>query len=205
MLMPICAIMFPRPGRSLNKRTLFFPPSAKTRLKSKQSFRPFSPEILDMLGRLYLVLLFRACLCGANQPPNAQDRLISCLNSSKVPQALPGTPEFAISSSPHNIRLRFTPLAIALPTTVSHVQTAVACGRRLGVKVNARSGGHNYGSHGIGGEDGHLVVDLRNMNTTSVNSATKLATVAPGARLGNMAIALDAQGKRAIPHGICPK
>lgn len=133
------------------------------------------------------------------------EKVIQCLTASDVPQALPGTPEFAKSSSPHNIRLQFTPLAIARPTTVSHVQAAVACGRKHGVKVNARSGGRNYGSHGIGGEDGHLVIDLRFLNSTVVDPSTHIATVGPGTKLGNLALALDAHEKRAIPHGVCPK
>ncbi len=139
------------------------------------------------------------------QPASKADKVIQCLTASGVPQALPGTDAFASSSSPHNLRLQFTPLAVALPTTVSHVQAAVACGRKNGVKVNPRSGGHNYCSHGIGGEDGHLVVDLRFLNQTVVDPSTNVATVGPGAKLGNLAIALDAQGKRAIPHGVCPK
>jgi hypothetical protein len=133
------------------------------------------------------------------------DKVIQCLTKASVPQALPGTPEFERSRSPHNLREQFTPLAIALPTTVSHVQAAVACGRKNGVKVNPRSGGHNYGSHGIGGEDGHLVVDLRFLNDVKVDNCTHVATVGPGAKLGNLALALDAQGKRSIPHGLCPK
>ncbi|KAK0719113.1 hypothetical protein B0H67DRAFT_532709 [Lasiosphaeris hirsuta] len=144
--------------------------------------------------------------CSPGGPVStSSESVIQCLTASNVPQALPGTPEFAKSSSPHNLRLRFTPLAIAVPSTVSHVQAAVACGRQHGVKVNARSGGHSYASHGIGGEDGHLVIDLRLLNQVIVDPDTKVATVGPGAKLGNMAIQLDAQGKRLIPHGICPK
>ena len=133
------------------------------------------------------------------------DSVIDCLTTSGVPQALPGTAEFATSSSPHNVRLRFTPLAIAVPSTVPQVQAAVTCGRKHGVKVNARSGGHNYASHGIGGEDGHLVIDLKLLNQVAVDSRTQVATVGPGTKLGNLALALDAQGNRAIPHGVCPK
>jgi FAD/FMN-containing dehydrogenase len=158
-----------------------------------------------MIWFLDLALFFAACTRGANLPPSVQNQVLGCLDSAKVPQALPGTSQFGISSSPHNVRLRFTPLAIALPANVAHVQAAVGCGRRHGVKVNALSGGHNYASHGLGGEDGHLVIDLRNMNVTSVDPKTKIAIIGPGTRLGNMAIALDTQGKRALPHGLCPK
>ncbi|KAG7285955.1 hypothetical protein NEMBOFW57_008251 [Staphylotrichum longicolle] len=138
------------------------------------------------------------CLGDSSLEPRT-DKVIQCLTAAGVPQALPGTPEFATSSSPHNLRLPFTPRAIALPATVAHVQAAVACGRKNGVKVNARSGGHNYGSHGIGGEDGHLVIDLKFLNQTIIDSRTQIATVGPGAKLGNLAIAVGVGGH--VLHG----
>lgn len=73
------------------------------------------------------------------------------------------------------------------------------------MKVNAKSGGHNFASHGLGGEDGHLVLDMQGFDDVKVDSKTGLAKVGSGVRLGNMAIELDKQGKRAIPHGVCPK
>jgi FAD/FMN-containing dehydrogenase len=158
----------------------------------------------NMLQLLSVSLVLGAHIC-AGQAESPSEKVIQCLTAAGVPQALPGTPEFARSSRPHNLRLPFTPLAIAVPSAVSHVQAAIACGREHGVKVNAKSGGHSYASHGIGGEDGHLVVDLRLLNEVVVDPNTNIATVGPGAKLGNMAIALDAQGKRSIPHGVCPK
>lgn len=148
------------------------------------------------------VLQVHCCLSG---PRNLSEKVVQCLTMSRVPQALPGTPEFAKFSSSHNLRLQFTPVAIAVPTTVSHVQAAVACGLDHVVKVNARSGGHSYASHRIGGEDGHLIVDLGRLNQVVVDADTNIAIVGPEAKLGNMAIQLDVQGKRFIPHGLCPK
>jgi hypothetical protein len=161
-------------------------------------------DIMSHLIKAFLALGLGAQCCFAHSE-TASEKVIQCLTASGVPQALPGTPEFAKSSSPHNLRQQFTPLTIAVPTTVSHVQAAVACGRKYGVKVNARSGGHSYASHGIGGENGHLVIDLKLLNQVVLDSCTNIATVGPGAKLGNLAIALDVQGKRAIPHGVCPK
>ncbi len=158
--------------------------------------------MLYLLLIVSFVLQAHCCLGGSRK---LSEKVVQCLTMSTVPQALPGTPEFAKFSSPHNLRLQFTPVAIAVPRTVSHVQAAVACGRNHGVKVNARSGGHSYASHGIGGEDGHLIVDLRRLNQVVVDTDTNIATVGPGAKLGNMAIQLDVQGKRSIPHGLCPK
>jgi hypothetical protein len=64
--------------------------------------------------------------------------------------------------------------------------------------------GHSYAFHDLGGEDGHLVIDLKLFNTVSLDNATNIATTGPGARLGNAALALFNQGGRAMSHGICP-
>jgi len=72
------------------------------------------------------------------------------------------------------------------------------------MKVNPKSGGHSYASHSLGGEDGHLVVDLKFFAETTVDSVSQVATVGPGARLGNVALALFDNGERALAHGICP-
>lgn len=131
-------------------------------------------------------------------------QVISCLSSNNVPQYLPGTSEFAADIIPWNLRTTFTPQALAIPTTVPQVQAAVKCAAQNGVKVNPKSGGHSYAGHSLGGENGHLVIDMKYFDTVTVDSTSKVATVGPGTRLGNLAIALYANGKRAIAHGICP-
>ncbi|KAK6524479.1 hypothetical protein TWF281_011387 [Arthrobotrys megalospora] len=127
-----------------------------------------------------------------------------CLTSNNVPQALPGSSSFTFEAKGFNLRLPFTPLAIAMPTTVPQVQAAVICGVRYGVKISAKAGGHSYANHGIGGEDGHLMINLKYFNTVVLDTATNIATIGPGTRLGNVAQALYTQGKRAISHGTCP-
>jgi hypothetical protein len=58
--------------------------------------------------------------------------------------------------------------------------------------------------HGVGGEDGHLMIDMKLFYNISLDSTTNIATVGPGARLGNLALELFEQGERAVSHGICP-
>lgn len=154
-----------------------------------------------MLSRIVTLLLI-----GANFVTGAPSiaKVVDCLAAAKVPQDLPGSTLFAQDIVTWNLRLQFTPQAFAIPKTVSQVQAAVKCAKKYGVKVNPKSGGHSYASHSIGGEDGHLVVDLRYFNSIKVDAATNIATVGPGARLGNTALALYNQGKRAFAHGICP-
>jgi FAD/FMN-containing dehydrogenase len=136
--------------------------------------------------------------------PCLSSSVTGCLSCSKVPQKVPGSDSFAQDIIPYNIRLNFTPIAFAVPTTVPQVQAAVMCAAKFGVKVNPKSGGHSYASHSIGGEDGHLVVDLKYFNDVTLDTTTNLATVGPGTRLGNLALALYNKGGRAIAHGVCP-
>jgi FAD/FMN-containing dehydrogenase len=132
-----------------------------------------------------------------------RDALSDCLTKSNVPFAVSGNSNFTLESKPFNLRVPFTPDAIALPTTVDHVQAAVLCGASAGVRVSAKSGGHSYASHGLGGENGHLVIALKYMNSVTVDS-NNIASIGAGSRLGNVAIALFNQSARAISHGTCP-
>ena len=47
------------------------------------------------------------------------------------------------------------------------------------------------------------MVDMLNFMTVAVDSSTEKAIIGPGNRLGNVALALNDEG-RALPHGTCP-
>ncbi|KAF3079475.1 hypothetical protein TWF102_003626 [Orbilia oligospora] len=130
--------------------------------------------------------------------------ITDCLTSNDVPQYLPGSSNFNFEAKGFNLRIPFTPVAVAMPTTVPQVQAAVNCGARYRLKISAKAGGHSYANHGIGGEDGHLMINLKYINSVVLDTTTNVATVGPGARLGNVALGLYNQGKRAISHGTCP-
>jgi FAD/FMN-containing dehydrogenase len=155
---------------------------------------------LSLLCLLLIVASIHA-LPGRKEP---RSDIADCLDDASVPQSLPGTTNFTQAIKPFNLRLPFTPVAVAVPTTVAQVQAAVSCGASLGITISPKSGGHSYASHGIGGEDGHLMVDLKHFNTVELDTETGIATIGPGARLGNVATALYAQGKVAFSHGTCP-
>ena len=133
-----------------------------------------------------------------------RDVLADCLGRSGVPTDGFGSTDWMLDAAPFNLQLNFTPIGIAVPTTVQHIQDAVACAAKLGVKANAKCGGHSYGSFGLGGEDGHLTIEMDRMNSVVVDNATLTATVEGGARLGHVASELYAQGGRAFSHGTCP-
>jgi FAD/FMN-containing dehydrogenase len=127
-----------------------------------------------------------------------------CLETAKVPFYESGAEDWGVYASPFNERLEYTPAAIAVPTTTEHIQLAVSCGAENGFKVTPKAGGHSYASLGLGGEDGHLVIQLEHMYNVTLDTETNIATVEPGARLGHLATELITQGNRAISHGTCP-
>ena len=51
--------------------------------------------------------------------------------------------------------------------------------------------------------NGSVVIDMSNFKQISVDPNTHIATIGPGNRLGNIALALNSAG-RALPHGTCP-
>ncbi|TLD09953.1 hypothetical protein PgNI_06467 [Pyricularia grisea] len=146
---------------------------------------------------------FAACTALAS-PLSKIALLDNCLSAAEVPIDAPGSPDWLLDSTTFNLRLNYTPAAIATPTTIPQIQAAVSCAATAGLKANAKSGGHSYASFGTGGEDGHLVIQLDRMNGVSLDVDTGIATVQGGARLGRVANELYKQGKRAISHGTCP-
>ncbi|KAL8408582.1 hypothetical protein RB594_007136 [Gaeumannomyces avenae] len=140
---------------------------------------------------------------AANAPRQAS-QAESCLQGAGVPIVAKSSSVWRVDAAAYNLRVPVTPAAIAVPTAVQQIQAAVSCGARLGLKVTPKGGGHGYASHGLGGEDGHLVVQLDRMSGVSLNTTSNVATVQAGARLGKVATELFRLGARAISHGTCP-
>jgi FAD/FMN-containing dehydrogenase len=132
-----------------------------------------------------------------------QAAIQECLEGAGVPVNALNSTGWNNDVAPFNLRVRYTPIAIAVPATIKHIQDSVACGVKSNLKVNPKSGGHSYASFGLGGENGHLVIQLDRMKSVTVDQ-DNIATIQAGARLGHVALELFAQGKRAISHGTCP-
>lgn len=127
-----------------------------------------------------------------------------CLTQNSVPYQDSTSSSWATTISPYNLRLQYTPAVVTLPTTSQHVSDAIVCAAAAGLKVQAKSGGHSYASYSTGGKDGSVIISLENFNSISVDTETNIATVGGGVRLGNLALGIYSQGKRALPHGTCP-
>lgn len=128
----------------------------------------------------------------------------SCLTGAGVPIDVKGSADWKRDVAPFNTRLPYTPVAIAVPRNTEQIRQAVLCGKKLGIKVSPKSGGHSYASFGFGGEDGHLIVQLDRMHEVTYDAATNVATVQAGTRLGHMAAVLYKNYGRAVSHGTCP-
>jgi FAD/FMN-containing dehydrogenase len=103
---------------------------------------------------------------------------------------LPGAPGYDAARKPplarfHDVR----PQAVVRCATPSDVAATIALGRRAGVHVVARGGGHCFAGRS---STGGIVIDLAPMSAVAV--ADGAATVGGGARLGDVYDALDAHG-----------
>ncbi|KAK3386250.1 hypothetical protein B0T20DRAFT_457743 [Sordaria brevicollis] len=157
-----------------------------------------------MWSALILLSATAALANPLTSPLNKRAAIDDCLKSAGVPADAQGSADWRADVNPFNQRLPYTPVAIAVPTTVEHIQGAVSCAAKLGIKVSPKSGGHSYASFGLGGENGHLVVELDRMYKVTLDKTTNVAEVQAGARLGHVATELYKQGKRAFSHGTCP-
>lgn len=133
-----------------------------------------------------------------------KETAIQCLQNLAVPFIDSTSPTWVSQTTAYNLRIPAVPALIVFAKTPQHVQDAVACGVKTGLKVSARCGNHSYSSLGNGGENNHLIVDVAALSNVTVDRSTHVATVGAGARLGHVATELHNQGRRGIAHGSCP-
>ena len=67
------------------------------------------------------------------------------------------------------------------------VSKTVVCATKLGLAVNARSGGYSYASFGIGGQDGHVIVDVSKLKDIKLDTGSGNAVIQAGTRVGEVA------------------
>jgi hypothetical protein len=176
-----------------------------------------------MPGILYQ-LVVAAAICALSSGSiavasglNATDSFLVCLVGAGVPPRLlqtPASPSYSATllSSVRNLRYVTSdiqrPVAIVAATEPAHAQAAVRCGRRHGVRVRARSGGHDYEGLSYASLDPgerFAVLDLAAFRDVRVDSARAEAWAGSGATLGEVYYAVAAASRvLAFPAGICP-
>ncbi|CAM0875480.1 unnamed protein product [Alopecurus aequalis] len=157
---------------------------------------------------------FLACHMISVPSQASSDDFLRCL-AEKIPSELvyvQGSSYFAtvLVSSIRNPKF-FTnttvrPLCIVTPTDASHVQAAVLCGRRHGVRLRVRSGGHDYEglSYRSARSEVFGVVDLANLRTVSVNQFESTAWVDSGATIGELYYTIAKNNPQiGFPAGVC--
>ena len=149
----------------------------------------------------FIVLALSAFVTGS-LVLTKRDDLTACLADANIPFDTKGSEAWAQDIKPYNLRLTYTPAAVAIPKIPSQIKDAVDCGIKNNVRISAKGGGHGYASFDYGGEDGHLVIILDQMYNVTLEDGK--AKIQPGARLGHVATEIYNQGERAIAHGSCP-
>ncbi|KAI3398109.1 hypothetical protein diail_9862 [Diaporthe ilicicola] len=129
------------------------------------------------------------------------DQLRQQLEQSAVPSVFPDMSEFKKLAHSYNRVFSYTPVVICLPEKDNDVVNAIKSARAHGLKVQAKGGGHSYAAYSSGGQDGSLILNMRNFSTVSLDTKSDIAVVGAGVRLGQLATDLFRQGRRAVPHG----
>ena len=150
----------------------------------------------NLLGIILLLLSTRLPFVAS-----VSANLTSCLSSANLQPISSSSTNYTVDSLAFNRRLSYEPADIVFPTNDQDVASAINCASQAGVKVVARSGGHSYAANGVGGEDGSLVIDLKNLNSVQVTASNQTAVFGTGIRLGDLALALFNGGKQAMAHG----
>lgn len=115
--------------------------------------------------------------------------------------SLPGGARYPVDRELYDPRFDIVrPAAIAFCASATDVARAVSFGRRHGLDMVARSGGHSYGGYST---TTGLVIDVSLMSAVTATPAAGTATIGAGARLIDVYSALAAQGV-SIPAGSCP-
>jgi len=112
----------------------------------------------------------------------------------------PGTARYTAARELWDSRFdTLRPRAIAYCANAADVQRTVRWGRRYGVRVVPRSGGHSYAGYSSG--NGVVVADVSRLDRITATGGT--ATIGAGARLIDVYSALWQKGVT-IPGGSCP-
>ncbi|KIS66211.1 uncharacterized protein UMAG_10861 [Mycosarcoma maydis] len=132
--------------------------------------------------------------------------LDQCLSTTGGELSYSTSSNYTALSSSYNPLFDYKPLVIVEPGTSDQVAAIVKCvsAQNGSQKLTPKSGGHSYTAYSLGGHDGSVVIDLRQLDHVSVDRDAKTASVGAGVRLGSLAQQIWDQGNFALPHGTCP-
>ncbi|MEV6523852.1 FAD-binding oxidoreductase [Longispora sp. NPDC051575] len=124
---------------------------------------------------------------------NTLDRAVRALRTEFQGTLLtPGVPGYDDARALFNAMIDKRPAVIAQCADVPDVQGALRLARDTGLEIAVRGGGH--GVAGAALTEGGLVIDLRRLNSVTVDPDARTATVAGGATMGDLDRATAAYG-----------
>ncbi|XMA19186.1 hypothetical protein WAI453_011977 [Rhynchosporium graminicola] len=126
--------------------------------------------------------------------------LESCITAAGIPSSFSTNTTWAGDISPWQLRITPVPAGVIFPTTVEQIAAGLACAEAAHVKVACRNGGHSYGSYGVGGNYGALVIRMDAFQSTSYDVATGLFTYGGGSIVGDIATWLWENHGAHVPH-----
>ncbi|KAJ3548297.1 hypothetical protein NM208_g1080 [Fusarium decemcellulare] len=159
-----------------------------------------------MVGLSNLLLVAYAFSIAASAPRNDLESCLAKAVGGDADRAqFPTEESFITNDVKHfNLNLKYKPAAVMYPQNKQQVAEVVRCAAKHDKKVQARSGGRDFINKCLGGADGAVVVDLKDLNVVEVDQQSWVATVGPGNRLRSLVEGLNKNGKRFIPHGASP-
>ncbi|NUR97825.1 MAG: FAD-binding oxidoreductase [Kribbellaceae bacterium] len=104
----------------------------------------------------------------------------------------PGDPHYDSARAVWNAMVDRRPAAIARCASTADVVAALRYGRKAGLEIGVRGGGHSF--LGLPVVEGGLLIDLSAMNSVQVDPAGRRARVGGGALLGALDIAAQRYG-----------
>ncbi|GLA18506.1 hypothetical protein AnigIFM62618_006155 [Aspergillus niger] len=158
--------------------------------------------VLRILSPLFLILQ----LSTAASTSTLRQCLLTAVQNDPTLVAVDGDLLYqTLAVQVYNLNWPVTPAAVAFPKSTQQVASIVNCAASLGYKVQAKSGGHSYGNYGLGGTNGAISINLKNMKSFSMNYTNYQATVGAGMLNGELDEYLHNAGGRAVAHGTSPQ
>ncbi|XP_010478504.1 PREDICTED: berberine bridge enzyme-like 4 [Camelina sativa] len=168
---------------------------------------------------LVLLLFFVVFISESSSSLANPETFTQCLTSNSDPKhpispavffAGNGSYSSVLEATIRNLRFNTSntpkPFLIIAATHETHVQAAVTCGKRHNLQMKIRSGGHDYDGLSYVTYSGKpfFILDMFNLRSVDVDTASKTAWVQTGAILGEVYYYIWEKSKTlAYPAGVC--